>query len=442
MNVVKVIDWLWQGRSGMAATMQTVLVRLLILVTNIATGVITARALGPEGRGEQAALLLWPNLLGFSVSLGIPSALLYNFKLHPKQKSQFLAAALTIGSVLGLVAFSIGIVMMPYWLHQYSPDAIRDARWFMLVTPIILLISNLRAALEAEEDFATVNKLCYFSPLMTLAILAVLGSAGALTATRAGLAYTIPNLPVLGWMLFRLWQKCPPEWKDWQWCFKNLFNYGLRAYGIDLLGTLSAQIGQVMVVGLLEPKAMGLYVVALSLSRMLDVLHSSIVTVLLPKTAARPVAEVIETVGRAARISLLLTFLAAIMVMILGPILLPLLYGEKFLNALLVLRILLLEIVVSGTLWVLAQAFMALGRPGTVTILQGVGLGLSVPLLLILIPKYGFVGAGLALLLSTIVRLIFVLLSFPIVFKVSPPNLLITPADLQFLLQRFQLSKS
>jgi O-antigen/teichoic acid export membrane protein len=63
-------------------------------------------------------------------------------------------------------------------------------------------------------------------------------------------------------------------------------------------------------------------------------------------------------------------------------------------------------------------------------------------LLLFLIPKYGFVGAGIALLLSTIVRLIFVLLSFPIVFKVSPPNLLITSADLQFLLQRFQLSKS
>lgn len=442
MNVVKVIDWLWQGRSGMAATLQTVLVRLLILVTNIATGVITARALGPEGRGEQAALLLWPTMLGYVVSLGIPSALLYNFKLHSKEKSQFLATALTIGVGLGFVAFAIGIVMMPYWLHQYSPEVIYVGRWFMISTPMVVSITILRAALEAEEQFATVNQLCYFSPLMTLGILSVLAAGRAIDSTTAGMAYLIPNLPVCIWMSISIWQRCPPQWKKLKSSAKTLLNYGLRAYGIDLLGTFSAQIGQVMVVGLLAPKAMGMYVVALSLSRMLDVLNTSITSVLLPKTAARPVAEVVAIVGRAARVSLILTLTASILVMLFAPILLPLLYGKEFLDALLVLRILLVEVTISGTIGVLAQTFMALGRPGIVTVLQSVGLALSVPLLLVCIPKYGFVGAGLALLASTTVRLGFVLLCYPIVLKVFPPNLLMTSADVRFFLHRFDLGKN
>jgi O-antigen/teichoic acid export membrane protein len=308
----------------------------------------------------------------------------------------------------------------------------------MVIAPVLLLGTILGAALEAEGEFTFANQLRYLQPLMTLIVLSGLVWAEVLTPLTAGLAYLLPTLPLLIWILAYLRRRFSLSWLELGSSCKRLISYGLRSYGVDLLGTLSAQIGQAMVVSLLTPADMGIYVIALSLSRMLDVLQSSIITVLLPKTAARPVKEIVKLTGRLARISLLLTLLATILIIILAPILLPLLYGQEFLKALLVLRILLIEVTIGGTLWVLAQAFMAAGRPGIVTILQSLGLGLSIPLLLFFIPMYGFVGAGLALLCSTIVRFICVLICYPLILKVPPPNLLVTVEDWRFLKQKWQ----
>lgn len=439
MNLVNTIHWVIKGRSGIAATLQTLIVRVFILVINMATGVITARLLGPQGRGEQAAIIMWPQTLAFAMTLGLPTALLYNFKLRPQDKAKFFTAALLMGTGLGFLASLVGIFFIPRWLSQYSPEIILTAQWFMAAAPILLIGTILGAVLEAEGEFTFANQLRYLQPLMTLLILCGLVGVHSLTPLSAGLAYLLPSLPLFVWITTHLYRRFGLSWLDLGLACQRLIGYGLRSYGVDLLGTLSAQIGQAMVVGLLTPADLGMYVIALSLSRMLDVLQSSIITVLLPTTAARPVHEIVKLTGRSARISLCLTMVAGILISTLAPILLPLLYGQEFLEALLVLRILLIEVTIGGTLWVLAQAFMAAGRPGIVTILQSLGLGLSIPFLLFFIPIYGFVGAGLALLCSTTVRLICVLLCYPLILKVAPPKLLVTKDDWRFLKQKWQV---
>jgi O-antigen/teichoic acid export membrane protein len=117
--------------------------------------------------------------------------------------------------------------------------------------------------------------------------------------------------------------------------------------------------------------------------------------------------------------------------MAIGPVLLMLLYGKEYSGALMILRILVVEVVLTGATQVLSQAFMALGRPGVITTLQVIGLSLTVPLMLLLIPRYGITGAALALLLSTCARFTFVLLSFPVYLHLPVPNLLIRWNDIR-----------
>jgi O-antigen/teichoic acid export membrane protein len=78
---------------------------------------------------------------------------------------------------------------------------------------------------------------------------------------------------------------------------------------------------------------------------------------------------------------------------------------------------------------------MALGRPGVVTALQIAGLLLAVPLMLFLVPRFGILGAGLALLISTTVRLVFVLLSFPFFLKMRVPQFLPKWGDVAFIVE-------
>ena len=76
---------------------------------------------------------------------------------------------------------------------------------------------------------------------------------------------------------------------------------------------------------------------------------------------------------------------------------------------------------------------MALDRPGVVTILQAIGLSLSIPMMLWLIPRYGIYGAAVSLLTSTIARLLFICAGFRIFLKTTPPDLLPKIRDLRML---------
>lgn len=408
----------------MAATAQTLLINVLILGVSFGTGVITARLLGPTGRGEQAAMILWPQLVAYGLTLGMPSSLLYNLKRHPDQASQLFPAALLLGTAMGLLATPVGVLLIPYWLTEYSPEVVRFAQVLMLFSPLVLLHLVFLNAFLAREEFGTYNAARCLLPLLTLLALIGLAFSDRLTPFSAALSYVVPVAPIFFWMLARLWRLYRPVWRGLGSALKRLTSYGTRSYGLDLLGSqVGGQLDRVLVVGLLDPAAMGLYVVSLSLTRTLDAFQAAAVAVLFPKASGRAVEEVVALIGRGARITTTVTLLAAAGLALLGPWVLGLVYGQEYLGAVSVFRLLLLEAVLGGTAWVLAHAFMALDKPGTVSLMQGVGVGLSVPLLLMLVPRYGIEGAGVALLISTGARLVFVLVGFPLILEVRVPRL-------------------
>jgi O-antigen/teichoic acid export membrane protein len=428
------------GGGGAAAVLQSLLSKLLVIAINVVTGIITARLLAPEGRGALAALILWPLFLANALTLGVPSALVFNLKRRPARASRLVGGALILGCLLSVAAVVVGVLLLPYWLRHYSPAVLQQAQFLLWYTPVCIFILIGRAAFEARSNFRGSNATLLGSTLLGVLGLIGLAITNTMTPFRAALAYTLSSVPVMVWVLYRLWREFQPRWQRLGTAIRALLHYGLRSYGADLLNNLSVQIDQVLVVGLLSPAAMGTYVVAVSLSRMLLLFQQAIVMVLFPKVAARPAEEVLKLTGRAARASALMTTVVGVAVMLAGQWLLRLLYGAEFVAAANLLRLLTLEVVLTSTTLVLAQAFMALGRPGVVTILHGVTLMISVPLLLLLVPRFGLLGAGIALVCASGTRLGVMLFSFPWLLKESMPNLL--PGREDWLLLRQQLAKA
>jgi antigen flippase len=434
-NVLARVGSLLNGRHASTATIQTFVVKVLIVGLNLGTGVITARVLGSDGRGELAAIMLWPQFLAFTLTLGIPQSLVYNLKRYPDpdSRNELYSSALVLAGLMGVVATVVGIVFMPMWLSQYSAATIRAAQFFMLLAPFELIGLVFIAAFEARNEFTFANQLRYSLPIATLIIILGLLGLESRSPVAFGLAYAVPTIPINIWMFLRLCDRYSFRFANLRLTAQRLFDFGIKAYGVDLLSTLSGRIGQALVVGLLTATSMGLYTVALHISRKLNVFEDAINTVLLPKAAARPVPEIVAITGRAVRASTFLTTLCVIPLMIIGPLVITFLYGEEFRGAIPVFRILLIEVLLAGTTWMLSKAFMAAGKPGTVTLLQGFGLGITIPLTLLLVPRYGLVGAGLALLCSTALRFVFILACYPMVLKVKPPSLLLTMADIRYL---------
>jgi O-antigen/teichoic acid export membrane protein len=130
---------------------------------------------------------------------------------------------------------------------------------------------------------------------------------------------------------------------------------------------------------------------------------------------------------------MLITGCCAAVIALLGPFLLRVLYGAEYAHSIGSLQMLLLEVTISGCVIVLAQAFMALGRPGTVTLLQAAGLSISIPIMLLLVPRWGIAGAAFALLASTCARFLLVLTSFRLILKVPAPKLIPQREDFRIL---------
>jgi O-antigen/teichoic acid export membrane protein len=114
----------------------------------------------------------------------------------------------------------------------------------------------------------------------------------------------------------------------------------------------------------------------------------------------------------------------------------PAVYGADFASAASIARLLLLEGAISGTVWVMLQAFLALGRPELSAALQVVALALLVSLLLVVVPRYGAAGAAGVLLAVAIVKFALAMALYRVVLGASARRFLPDPADLQYVWDR------
>lgn len=433
------LRWIANGGDNVSATIQTILVKIAILLTNLLTGVLTARYLGSEGRGEQAAIILFPQLLAFSCSLGLFPALTYYLKREPEKRSEIFSTAVFLAIILGSVSMGIGLLFIPVWLSKYSQSVIMFAQAMMISSPLIMVSVACNVALSANGDFSIGNKANYLIPFLTILGLSMLILLNKLSPYTSSAVYVFPTVPVAIWLIWN--QREHIELLPWgvlKKYLQKLLSYGVRSFGSDLLSMVSSQIDQVLVVGLLSATSMGQYSVALSLSRMLEVFQNSIATVLFPRIAACSAKEAGEVSGQAVRAMLVAIIPCAILLASIGPTLLNLLYGREFLGATNVFRILSIEIIISGITIILIQSFLAVGRPEIVTFIQVIGLLVSVPLLMWLVPQYNILGAGISLLISSTIRAIILLICYPVFLQVKSPNLILTMRDVHFIMHRLR----
>jgi O-antigen/teichoic acid export membrane protein len=168
---------------------------------------------------------------------------------------------------------------------------------------------------------------------------------------------------------------------------------------------------------------------------MLGTVADPVAAVLFSRAAGLRLDRIIDLTGRGVRLTAPITLAGAAILTAAGPFLLGLLYGPAFRAASPILPLLGAEVVMGTTYFVLTRAFMAAGRPGTISFTEGLGLSIASGLMLLLIPQYGIAGAAWALLASATARFLCLLVCFRLVLKVAPPSLILTREDLRVLRQ-------
>ncbi len=408
-------------------------IRVVALAGNVLSGLLTAKFLGPSGRGELAALIVAPAIIGPLCTLGLHASLIYNVRRDPANASRYFGTALLMLLGTGLIGMAASMMLIQYWLgNQYHADTISFARLILLIVPLNVISPSFNAVLEANGKFGTSNSVIYVQALVTLALLAILAFTGLLTPHAAALCYSGFAVPIFFYLSYQAWRILRPTWSFNKELRTSLLRFGIRFYGVDILGVASSFIDQFIVVFFLQPSDVGNYAVALSLTRVLQVAQGAVSTVLFPSIAGRDVSSVVETVGRAVRVTSMVNLLGAVCLAVAGPYLLTRVYGTKFEPAIAPFLILLFEAVLSSAARTLAQAFSASGRPSAVTGMELAGVIGSVTAMMVLVPHLGTTGAAYGAMFGGAVRLTVAVASFRKVLGVELPRLWLNRMDLSW----------
>lgn len=409
--------------------LRSIALKFGIYAVNASTGILTARALNVSGRGALAAMILWPALVSGLTTVGLPSALVYRMRRAPEHGSELVGAAFLISVATGLIATVLGWHMVPLWLAQQPQEIVRGAQICLLATTIYSIGLVGRATWEAEGRFDQSNLIQLIPPLTTILLLVPLGLSGRLTPDTAAAAYVLASVPTTTWAVLSVVRVNRPTLQRWRERTQELLHFGSRSYGVDLCGVLALYVDQALVVGLLAPEAMGLYVVGLSVARVINAIQGSVALIEFPRMVGFDAVTLRVSIARSARLSALASAAFGLLILVAGSKLVTVVYGRSFEPTARALPLFICEVVLAGLAHVLLQGFMASNRPGVATLVQLTGLVLSVPVFLGLIPAWGLTGAAVALLISTSIRLLLTVAAYPLFLGVPIPRVWIGWSD-------------
>ncbi len=120
------------------STAQTLITTLIVLLLGLTTSVLLSRNLGPTGRGEIAAAMLWPVLLIYIGSTGLISSTLYFAALPDAKTETIFANVMALALLQGSVAMGVGFVALPWLLASQSTYVVAAARLYLLLIPVSL----------------------------------------------------------------------------------------------------------------------------------------------------------------------------------------------------------------------------------------------------------------------------------------------------------------
>ena len=375
--------------------------------SNVITGILLARGLGATGRGELAAVLLWPGMLAALFSLGVTPAATYFAARNKEQTPTLLWTVVWLGLAQGVLAVLLGVAILPFVLSDFDPSTVESAYLYLPYIPVSLLALFLMGVLNGLARHRAFQLLRVAVIVVAALLLIALTAFDHLEVRAAALAYLVANILTLFGAVYALRDQWQRPSRPSRRLLSEVLAFGLKSHTTSVSTFFNQRLDQLVISLLLAPAQLGIYVVAVTLTAITSLVGYSIALVALPATARAPaVRRALEArtfVGAATATSILVT----VPILIFTPQIVELFFGPGFAEAATVARILLVGAVAFSTSRVLEAVLQAIGRPLDAGIAEGAALAFTLIGLLILLPALELIGAGLASFIAYTASVIF-----------------------------------
>jgi O-antigen/teichoic acid export membrane protein len=370
----------WQrllSRGLVRAGITTYVFSGLTLVAWLVSGVVTARALGPSGRGITVALTTVVQLAGFLFAMGVAQSLSYHVARRPQDGPRLFTTWLVMLVPLTALAIGVSELLLPtIFAGEGGEQAVSVGRWFMATIVVVVGLELNYGLLLGKEDFLIYNVLRFAQPALIAVSLAALWALDELTVESALIAATAGSALVLAVGLGRSAGRVGLGRFDLGLGRHTLW-YGVRAQGNTLAANINARLDVVMLPAFVSTAGVGLYSVATNVSLIVPHMATTFAGLVVPAAARDPERGPIKVVGSLHATLAVTALLAAVIAVFAGP-LLSLIYGDSFRDAATPLLLLLPGAVLLAGSAMLNAGLYAADRPFTATLTQLLGMAVTV----------------------------------------------------------------
>lgn len=341
---------------------------VICLFLGMLSGIITARFLGPVGRGELAVLAYFPTIISTFFTLGLPEAAGFLVNDRGKEREDVIAISIQIAVSIGIIGSIVIALFSIFWLgeeNRYLQGAVIIS---CLCSPAMAINATIYCLLRNIEKINRVNISLLLVTAGYIVVLLILYFLEVVSAVAFNLsALAIQTIIMLG----NLYHLRGAEfhrlrsWDEYTTCLRQAFRFFLPAVAMMFF----ALADRALLLNYATLKQIGYYVIALSIVQPLSLSIEAF--------AHLGFVEVAESIDRKRKLFIAASrFRVAQIIMLISacalvPIIWPLVeygFGEEFLSVLEVCYWLIPVIAIKAMGRVLDFILRAMGHilPGTI----------------------------------------------------------------------------
>jgi O-antigen/teichoic acid export membrane protein len=226
----------------------------------VVSGILTARLLGPTGRGELAVIVLLPTILMQAGDLELPRSLAFEVS-REGNRPQVVSSGFWLAILLGCAQSAWLALALPFYLPADKMHLLFVSRCMLTYLPAAYITSALTGIDQGRGRFGRFSLFSTLSGILYAAAILLAWGTGHVSPVAfavgllASIFVTAGARAALDWDVLKQYK---PDWAISRKLLKRGFNYYLPAISSALLG----RCDMFLLVRLLPAEAIGLYAVA------------------------------------------------------------------------------------------------------------------------------------------------------------------------------------
>ncbi|NHN29397.1 flippase [Paenibacillus sp. S3N08] len=379
----------------------TVARQLSGIAIGFATAVVTARYLGTDGQGIFSLAILLPTMLMLFLNFGIEVSTVYYIGRKEESLGTIYKTNVMAALVLSVVSLLVGTVII--WLASeafFGATPISLLFLCLSMLPVLFLNIFLQSIFQGKQDFKRLTGVIFLSQSLTLLLMCLLvivldlGIMGALISTVSGHVTTL----LITWYLLRSSYGLRLKGSHISVAYlKKSMVYGIQNHLSNIATFLNYRADLMMIALFVNSAAVGIYAISVSVAEQLWFLSRAVSMVLFPKISSLNSEDernrLTSVVGRCV---LALSIVGGLIFYFMSGWFINLMFGADYAVGALALQLLLPGIILGSLERIIANDLSGRGKPGIVMKVSFITVSCNLLLNLLLVPRFGMIGASIA----------------------------------------------